>query len=211
MERISRERLRTEVARFGIDFSDRMLQYALRGIGITPAYEGVPGGRGKVSRHDPIDAWVIASAEFGRAGSWTDESVSLKRLTGLYEWVREAEGAADIPGFLEDEVFGKKLLYIARWENGFPLDKLYECLQKDPKLYELNAYGPGFMRNFLMSYKGVFGKTLGGRPLPSEDDVFVEDSEKMGRYFAQDLVSWAGDLFRINASPAPEFPDGGEA
>lgn len=200
MDLLRREALNEQVQRFGIHMSDRMLQHAISAIGITPIYEGVPGGKGKISWFDPIDAWVIATAEFGRDGAWSDASVRLDGAVDLYEHARKVEKAASIPGFLESPDLGAKLMYITRWRGGFPLQKLVECLMADSNLYELSAFEPRYLRLVLMQYKVVLGSMWAGLPLPAPENLdFIDpwDADSLARHFAEQVVEAVGGVFEM--------------
>ncbi len=211
MRRITREELRETLKRFDIAFSERMLQHALTGIGLKPSFQGAVGRQGRVATYDPIDAWVLATAEYGREGTWTGESIRLEGVAELYDWVKDSEGAADVPGFIEDTALGMKLLYIARWQHGFPYEELMRCLTKDPELYELSEFDQSFMQTVLTAYKMTLGTTIAALTLPTADAIYVEDAETRRRYFAEQWVETAGGLFRAANTSAADYPEGGEA
>lgn len=214
MERLRRDELNSQVARFGIDMSDRMLQHALKGVGIRPTYEGVAGGKGKTSWFEPIDAYVIATAVFGRAAAWTSEAIRLDRLHGTYEQVAGLPDAQHIPGFLEDRSFGMKLLYVTQLEGGFPLLQLQECLLGDTALYELTRFGPEFLRIWLTSYVRAYGETWSAIRLPEVGNVnLVEaaDRDELQLEHFKNLVGWAAAMFQTLSSESGRLDEGGGA
>lgn len=211
MERINREELGKEYARFGRPCSDRMLQHLQASIGLKPTYEGAIGRSGRVAKYDPIDAWVMATAEFGRKGSWTDGSARLDQVAELYAHAIKVEGAGDIPGFLDDEALGMKLVYVTRWQYGFPFEDLMRCLAKDSELYELSTFEPDYLRSVLQAYRIVLGQTITGMPLPGFGADSTDEPDKTERYFVEAWVKQAGELFRLRSASSDPEPEGGGA
>lgn len=204
MDRLSRESLNTELKRFGVDVSDRMFQHAQRAIGITPEYEGVAQGKGKVSRFDPIDGWVFATAAFGRGGAWTSGAVRLDQMAEAYETALALSDARSIAPFADDKKLGMKLLYICRLDGGFPLPRLHECLMRDPNLYELSRFESVFLQIWLKSYVRAYGETWSSVQLPVPETRDASEPLDMRRleqeHFAR-IIEWAGALFRDLGRP----------
>lgn len=217
MELVTREKLREQLNGLGIDFSDRMLQHALKGLDFKPAkFEGVSGGKGRIALHDPIDAWVIATAHYSKI-AWTSNEVRLDVVAPTYDLVRNLDEAKYIPQFLEDRVFGMKLLYIASWNRGIPYSVLHDLLDANPAALDLCTQGRQFMVIVFMGYKMVLGDTLKMQPLPGTPHYEDAKEFDMSTFFAERWVEWTGGVFRQTAIttainegliPEPEVPEG---
>lgn len=198
MDLVTREGLLGLLKRFGIEYSDRALQHALKHMGLKPAaYQGQPGGKGRIALYDPFDAWVIATAYHGREASWTSEHTRVDSAVAMYEYARKIEGAACIPDFTEDERYGLGVMYLTAQRGGMPVEKLFELLERDPDLIEQTMHGSQALHTILKAYTRTLGSILASRPLPTEANYEYQNRDDRDRYYTEELISWAGGNLRM--------------
>jgi len=179
---ISRERITELLAEFGIKCQDRMLTYALAGLGIQPVAFASPETPkpGRKRLYDPLAVWVIASAHRGINGAFQTLGPNatpklaeeLEAFRHLWDEVSTTKKAAALPlprRLREDREFAAQLLMMTSPNRGMGASEVIRWSHKKPELLDLCSEGREFLVRALTAYKNVSGRWLIEEPLEPEE------------------------------------------
>jgi hypothetical protein len=191
----TREQITTELTRFGIKCQDRMLTYALAGMGIrASSHENLPSPkRGRRDLYDPITVWTIASAHRGLEGAFHKRKNELEVFRVLWDEMSAMSEAALLPEFTADREFGAQVLSITSSNRGMGASAVIRRVHADLTLLDLCSAGPAFMEVALTAYKDVSGTWLLEEPLVQEDGRDMTP-ELLRRWYAETWVLKAAAL-----------------
>lgn len=163
---LSREQITVELKRFGVNCQDRMLTYALRGLGIQPSsHENLERPkRGRRDLYDPLVVWTIASGHRALGGAFHKHADELSDFRYLWGLMRDHESAKLLPEFTQDEEFGAQLLAITSPDLGMDAFGMIRLVHSDPSLLQLCSAGPEFMDLVLTAYKNAVESGSSSRP-----------------------------------------------
>jgi hypothetical protein len=161
MDLITRADLPAKLALFGMDYGDAGVEAGLRAVGIKPTrYQGIAGGKGRISLFDPMVAWVLAAAWESNKRRFTGLDRELEFFRGLYDELSPSPDAKYVPGFTTDREFGAQLLLLTSPRFGFEPRDIRRIVGMHPEVLEMSVRGREFLFNVLQAYNGVYGGAI---------------------------------------------------
>lgn len=205
-ESLTRQEITEKLEEFGIKCQDRMLTYALAGLGIQPvAYENLPSPqKGRRSLYPPETVWLIASAHRGVKGAFQTLGPNVKpklpeelaAFRELWDQVVTTDDAALLPCRLrEDREFASQMLMLTSPDRGMGASDVIRRSHAKPELLDLCSEGREFMVRAFTAYKNVSGRWLIEEPIVVED--YRHMSLELLRYWFAD--SWVREMARLTA------------
>lgn len=161
MDLITRNKLPSKLALFGMTYGDSGVESALRAVGIKPTrYQGIAGGKGRISLYDPMVAWVLAATWESSKRRFTGLDRELGSFRKLYDRLAESADAERVPGFVDDRELGAQLLMLCSPRFGFEPRDIRTIAKKRPKVFELSRFGRRYLVTVLEAYNTVYGRTI---------------------------------------------------
>lgn len=187
MDLITRAELPEKLALFGMDYGDSGVEAALRATGIKPTrYEGIAGGKGRISLFDPIVAWVLAGAWESHKRRFTGLDREMESFRLLYDKLASTPDAKYVfRGFVDDRELGAQLLMLASPLYGFEPRDIRRIVGEHPEVLDLSRFGRPFLFNVLQAYNDVYGRKIAS--------LSVDPSKNPRRKVNQQLRDFAVD------------------
>lgn len=204
MDLIRRDELQKYLRPFGMEYGQSAVETALRATGIEPTrYQGMPGGKGRISLFDPMVTWVLASVWESNGRRFRGIDQPMERFRKLYRQAVRWDGAPSIPGFAEDEVLGTQLLLMTSPFHGMEPKKIRLVTRKHPDVLQYSVHGRQFLVNVLQAYNNVYGDTIKESSIdPTQAER--KSTDQQVREFAQRWVTEAAFWFKADAYNASE-------
>lgn len=202
MELIPRSELPRHLAKFGMPYTGAGLEAALAAVGLKPAkYEGIPGGKGRISKFDPMVCWILVGVWEGNKRRFRGVTDGLEPFRKLYRKLKDNPDGRHIPGFADDPEFGAQLLLLTSPAWGLEPREIRRIAREYPRALDYSVSGREFLVTVLQAYNNVTGQTIAGLSVDPKKNARRKVSEQM-LDFAEAWLHEARRLFDLQTHDA---------